>query len=73
MKRIIHSLMVYRAKCNCCDCEFEYDRSEVKVHSLIRLLGFRKYVTCPQCGNKLWHSESAKTITEQVREETMTT
>lgn len=30
MKKILNGPTVWRAKCPCCDCEFEYDTSETE-------------------------------------------
>ena len=37
MKKILNGPTVWRAKCPYCDCEFEYDYSEVDSHTFARL------------------------------------
>lgn len=34
MKKILNGPTIWRAKCPYCDCEFEYDYSEVDSHTL---------------------------------------
>lgn len=53
MKRILKQ-GVYRTKCQYCDCEFEYDSSDI-FFSLIGAL-----VSCPRCHNVLYHADSSK-------------
>lgn len=75
MKNILVGPTMYRAKCSYCDCEFEYDMSEV-YNQLVNLEGFRHgygefCVDCPNCGNMIFHEGNPKSSTEMKRESTM--
>lgn len=49
MKKILNGPTVWRAKCPCCDCEFEYDTSETeRVYNVADASIFR-VVHCPNC------------------------
>lgn len=68
MKRILKpaSIKVYRAKCQFCDCEFEYNRGDaIDLMDLKKtLLGIQRYVTCPECGAFIPHnSDTPRTET----------
>lgn len=70
MKKILNGLTIWRAKCPYCDCEFEYDYSEVDSHTFANC----KLVKCPGCNRYLHHKDNnAKSTTEVKREDTMTT
>ena len=58
MKKILShgSTRVYRTKCSC-DCEFEYQGSDVVFIKETML----PYVICPECGTYIRHSESSIT------------
>ena len=58
MKKILAhgSTRVYRTKCSC-DCEFEYQSSDVVFIKETML----PYVVCPECGTYIRHSESSIT------------
>ena len=58
MKKILShgSTRVYRTKCSC-DCEFEYQSSDVVFIKETML----PYVVCPECGMYIRHSESSIT------------
>lgn len=45
MKKILNGPTVWRAKCPYCDCEFEYDYSEVDSSTFADC----KLVKCPGC------------------------
>lgn len=67
MKKILShgSIKVYRAKCNYCDCEFEYQYSDLEDYKSIYgtlLIG------CPDCDRLLQHSESSVTTTRMTTE-----
>lgn len=72
MKKILNGPTVYRAKCYRCDCEFEYDISEVhkKRESSIDIF---EIVDCPVCHSEINHRSSSKSTTSLKREETMST
>ena len=73
MKKILSGPTVWRAKCPCCDCEFEYDVSETnRIYDKTNSNVFR-VVQCPNCKANLKHSDSVSTITEAKREDTMST
>ena len=40
-------------KCVCCDCEFEYEEEDIANSILL----VDRYVTCPECGASLRHSD----------------
>lgn len=65
MKKILSqgSIKVYRAKCSC-DCEFEYQSSDVEFNKETML----PYVSCPECGTNIRHSESCVTTTRMTTE-----
>lgn len=70
MRRILR-ITVYRIKCNYCDCEFEYDKSET--HDFWED-GYKiTIVDCPCCKKMLRHQDSSKSTTSMEREETMST
>lgn len=76
MKKILNGPMVWRAKCQVCDCEFEYDISEtIKVYDKYdkTTLDVFRIISCPGCKTNLKHSDSISTTTETKREDTMTT
>ena len=65
MKKILRkTLSKYRSKCPYCDCEFEYDSSDIFFSNI--LIG--ALVSCPRCNNALYHSTSSRSniITEQL-------
>lgn len=73
MKKILNGPTVWRAKCPCCDCEFEYDTSETTwIYDKTNSSVFR-VVQCPNCKTNLKHSDSVSTITGVKREDTMST
>jgi hypothetical protein len=73
MKKILNGPTVWRAKCPCCDCEFEYDTSEIeRVYNVADASIFR-VVHCPNCKISLRHLDSAKTTTKMKKEDTMST
>lgn len=69
MKKILNGPTVWRAKCPYCDCEFEYDYSEVDSHTFADC----KLVKCPGCNKYLHHKDNDKSTTEAKREDTMFT
>ena len=73
MKKILNGPTIWRAKCPCCDTEFEYDISEtIQIYDKTNSSVFR-VVQCPGCKTNLKHSDSISTTTETKREDTMTT
>lgn len=73
MKKILNGPMIWRAKCPCCDCEFEYDMSEtIRIYDKTNSSVFR-VVQCPTCKANLKYSDSVSTTTEVKKEDTMTT
>ena len=54
MKKILNGPTIWRAKCPYCDCEFEYDYSEVDSHTFADC----KLVKCPGCNRYLHHEEN---------------
>lgn len=73
MKKILNGPTVWRAKCPCCDCEFEYDTSEtLRIHNTGNFSIFR-VVQCPSCKAYLRHADSVSTSTEMKKEDTMST
>lgn len=75
MKKILNGPTVWRAKCPVCDCEFEYDASEVRSEFLETPTDYEiiRVVECPSCKTHIKHSDSVSTTTETIREDTMTT
>lgn len=75
MKKILNGPTIWRAKCPCCDCEFEYDYSEVDRYlssASDSHYGFYLGVQCPACKRVLCHKENPKSPTEVKKEDTMT-
>lgn len=64
MKKILKEGSKFRIKCPYCDCEFEYDSSDIFFSNII----VGALVSCPRCNNALYHSTSSKSniITEQL-------
>lgn len=64
MKKILKEGSRFRIKCPYCDCEFEYDSSDIFFSNI--LIG--ALVSCPRCHNALYHAASSKSniITEQL-------
>ena len=64
MKKILKRVSRFRIKCPYCDCEFEYDSSDIFFSNI--LIG--ALVSCPRCHNALYHAASSKSniITEQL-------
>lgn len=64
MKKILKGVSRFRIKCPYCDCEFEYDSSDIFFSNI--LLG--ALVSCPRCHNALYHAASSKSniTTEQL-------
>lgn len=73
MKKILNGPTVWRAKCPCCDCEFEYDTSETERIYNVNDASIFRVVHCPNCKISLRHSDSAKTTTKMKKEDTMST
>lgn len=73
MKKILNGPTIWRAKCPCCDTEFEYDISEtIRIYDKTNSSVFR-VVQCPTCKVNINHSDSVSTTTEMRKEDTMTT
>ena len=73
MKKILNGPTIWRAKCPCCDTEFEYDISEtILIYDKTNSSVFR-VVQCPTCKVNIKHSDSVSTTTEMKKEDTMTT
>lgn len=64
MKKILKEWSRFRIKCPYCDCEFEYDSSDIFFSNI--LIG--ALVSCPRCHNALYHAASSKSniTTEQL-------
>ena len=64
MKKILKEVSRFRIKCPYCDCEFEYDSSDIFFSNM--LIG--ALVSCPRCHNALYHAASSKSniTTEQL-------
>lgn len=64
MKKILNEVSKFRIKCPYCDCEFEYDSSDIFFSNI--MIG--ALVSCPRCNNALYHSTSSRSniITEQL-------
>lgn len=64
MKKILKESSKFRTKCPYCDCEFEYDSSEIFFSSM--MIG--ALVSCPRCNSALYHAASSKSniIIEQL-------
>lgn len=64
MKRILKEWSKFRIKCPYCDCEFEYDSSDIFFSNI--MIG--ALVSCPRCNNALYHAASSKSniTTEQL-------
>lgn len=64
MKKILKEGSRFRIKCPYCDCEFEYDSSDIFFSNI--LIG--ALVSCPRCHNALYHAASSKSniTTEQL-------
>ena len=64
MKKILKEVSRFRIKCPYCDCEFEYDSSDIFFSNI--LIG--ALVSCPRCHNALYHAASSKSniTTEQI-------
>lgn len=73
MKKILNGPTVWRAKCPCCDCEFEYETSETERVYDVANSGIFRVVHCPNCKIIIKHSDSAKTTTSLKKEDTMST
>lgn len=72
MKKILNGPTIWRAKCPCCDTEFEYDISEtIWIYDKTNSSVFR-VVQCPTCKVNIKHSDSVSTTTEMKKEDTMT-
>ena len=56
MKKILKEVSRFRIKCPYCDCEFEYDSSDIFFSNI--LIG--ALVSCPRCHNALYHAASSK-------------
>lgn len=73
MKKILNGPTVWRAKCPCCSCEFEYDTSETEQVYNVADASIFRVVHCPNCKIGLRHSDSAKTTTHVKKEDIMFT
>ena len=64
MKKILKEGSKFRIKCPYCDCEFEYDSSDIFFSNI--MIG--ALVSCPRCHNALYHAASSKSniTTEQL-------
>ena len=64
MKKILNEVSRFRIKCPYCDCEFEYDSSDIFFSNI--MIG--ALVSCPRCHNALYHAASSKSniTTEQL-------
>ena len=64
MKKILKEGSRFRIKCPYCDCEFEYDSSDIFFSNII----IGALVSCPRCHNALYHAASSKSniTTEQL-------
>ena len=64
MKKILKEGSRFRIKCPYCDCEFEYDSSDIFFSNI--MIG--ALVSCPRCHNALYHAASSKSniTTEQL-------
>lgn len=64
MKKILKEGSKFRIKCPYCDCEFEYDSSDIFFSNVI----IGALVSCPRCKNALYHTDSSRSniITEQL-------
>lgn len=64
MKKILKEVSRFRIKCPYCDCEFEYDSSDIFFSNI--MIG--ALVSCPSCNNLIYHSDSSKSniTTEQL-------
>ena len=64
MKKILKGVSRFRIKCPYCDCEFEYDSSDIFFSNI--MIG--ALVSCPRCHNALYHAASSKSniTTEQL-------
>ena len=64
MKKILKEGSRFRIKCPYCDCEFEYDSSDIFFSNI--LIG--ALVSCPRCHNASYHAASSKSniTTEQL-------
>lgn len=64
MKKILKEVSRFRIKCPYCDCEFEYDSSDIFFSNII----IGALVSCPRCHNALYHAASSKSniTTEQL-------
>ena len=56
MKKILKEVSRFRIKCPYCDCEFEYDSSDIFFSNII----IGALVSCPRCHNALYHAASSK-------------
>ena len=64
MKKILKEVSRFRIKCPYCDCEFEYDSSDIFFSNI----SIGALVSCPRCHNALYHAASSKSniTTEQL-------
>lgn len=64
MKRILKEGSKFRIKCPYCDCEFEYESSDIFFSNI--MIG--ALVSCPRCNHVLYHNSSSKShiTTEQL-------
>ena len=68
MKKILRGPSKYRAKCTCCDTEFEYQYEDIRYGRK-----YGEYVNCPTCGSVISHRDNpcSHTFTERGNMETM--
>ena len=64
MKKILKEVSRFRIKCLYCDCEFEYDSSDIFYGDVLGGAA----VSCPSCHNILNHKDSLRSniTTEQL-------
>ena len=64
MKKILKEVSRFMIKCPYCDCEFEYDSSDIFFSNI----PIGALVSCPICHNALYHAASSKSniTTEQL-------
>lgn len=72
MKRILRT-NVYRVQCPYCDCEFEYEVTDIIFKKLIITEKKIPFVECPNCNKELYHKSSIQTATSGIYEDTMST
>ena len=64
IKVIEHGKKIFTTTCPGCGCKFEYELEDLKVDRSLCLTSYpvryNRVVTCPECGNKVYHDTSVE-------------